>query len=101
MSQSQDGSSSNASANSSGSSPASASRSDSDSSASRHRNRVLDGLIRKRLDKMRLPKVKKEKESKFKFVSNRDQHQFNESVLAELDGIKVEGRSKRRLRAAV
>ena len=75
--------------------------SDSDSSATQQRNHLVDDLIRKRLKKMRLPKAKKPRESKFKFVSNKDQFEFNESVLNELDDIKAEGRSKRRLRSAI
>ena len=87
--------------NSAGSATRSENDSDSDSSVNRQRNHLVDELIRKRLKKMRLPKAKKPRESKFKFVSNKDQFEFNESVLNELDDIKAEGRSKRRLRSAI
>ena len=76
------------------------SASSSDDSTRQQRNQILEDLIDKRLKEMSLRKKRKRK-TEFRYPSNKDQHQFNEQVIAELEGVSAQGRSKRRVKKAI
>ena len=76
------------------------SASSSDASTRRQRNRILENLIDKRLKEVTLQK-KRKREAEFRYPSNKDQYQFNEQVIAELEGVSAEGRSKKKLKKAI
>ena len=66
----------------------------------RQRNKILEELIDQRLKEISLQK-KRKRESEFRYPSNKDQFQFNEQVIAELEGVTAEGRSNRKLEKAI
>ena len=72
----------------------------STSPTKRQRNRLLRDIIDKRVKEIQLKKTSK-KERNFKYNSNKEQYEFNEGLLAELDEIKVRGRSRKRVKAAI
>ena len=65
----------------------------------RQRNRIINDMIDKRLRKVVPPKKKKERT--FKYVSNKEQFQFNEEILEELERVKAEGKSKGRIKDTI
>ena len=80
------------------SSPVSSQR--SSPSAAKQRNRLLKDLIDQRLKRISIPR-KEKKEREFKYTSNKEQFIFNEGILADLESIKLEGREKRKVCAAM
>ena len=66
----------------------------------RQRNRLLRDIIDKRVKEIHLKKSAK-KERTFKYNSNKEQYEFNEGLLAELDEIKAKGRTKKRVKTAI
>ena len=51
-------------------------------------------MIDKRLKRMSVSNPKK-KDRVFKYTSNKEQFEFNEQILAELEDVKLRGRAKR------
>jgi hypothetical protein len=66
----------------------------------RQRNRLLKDIIDKRLKRVVLPSSRK-KDSKWKYTSNKEQFEFNAEILSELESIKLEGKSKTKLKESI
>ena len=66
----------------------------------RQRNRLLKDIIDKRLKRVVLPSSKK-KDSKWKYTSNKEQFEFNAEILSELESLKLEGKSKKKLKESI
>ena len=57
-------------------------------------------MIDKRVKEIQLKKTKK-KDRSWKYNSNKEQYEFNEGILGELEDVKTKGRSKKRVKATI